>query len=239
MIDIVVLCASHLDSPKRILFLKAQIKSIMEQTHKVPMYISISGYNFNDNEFKNNQLLHIYYHDVKKSQFEHYIFLSKYIPDNTFCIFCDDDDYSHRERCKFYADSEDKGQNSLFVPDALLLINTNEIVNGQEYFMYATRSKILKTFCNILLKYNCLKSPVCDLLFGSILACTLKLVRSAYPNSWLYAYNNQDKDRENEIFEYEKLLLNKPLINEIKTTFNIQILYPTTVYGDDAIFEPI
>jgi|UniRef100_A0A6C0BEX0 hypothetical protein len=64
MLDLVVLCASHIATPDRILSLKTQIQSIMAQTHPVPMYVSISG--IIPFDIKPTPILHIYHHPTQK-----------------------------------------------------------------------------------------------------------------------------------------------------------------------------
>ena len=221
MIPLVALCASHISTPERALLLKAHIQSIMEQTHRVHMYVSISGVLPFD--ILSNDMLHVYIQDRPMSQFEHYHFLSKRVHDqDVFCVFCDDDDFSHPERCRFYASCPDQGQNSLLASDAVLLLNDNEVVDGHEYFMFSVRLSKLRRFCEILEDHECLRSPVCDLLLGMVLKQSTKLWRSCKPTKWLYAYNNKEKYREDEIVEYEKLLANSALINALEKEFNIE-----------------
>jgi len=235
MLKIVVLCASHISVPERALLLKAQIQSIMEQTHKVPMYVSMSGET--QIPFKENEMLRIYKHDKQMSQFEHYAFLCSKIEDleNTFCVFCDDDDYSHPERCMFYASTPDMGQKSMLACDALLLMNENVVVNGHEYYMFAVRAIELNKFCEVLWYFDVIKKPVCDLLFGSVLMNSNKLWRTAVPTKWLYAYNNTEKNREYEMDEYRKMIKNKDLMMCLEKIFAVENIGATTVYGSDFI----
>lgn len=233
MLPLIVLCASHIRNPERALLLRSHIQSIMEQTHKVHMYVSISGNLPFD--ILSNDTLHVYTHGQTMSQFEHYNFLSKIIKgqDDVFCVFCDDDDFSHPDRCRFYASCTDQGQIGLLASESLFLLNDNNVVDGHEYFMFSMRLSKLRRFCEILDDHKCLQSPVCDLLLGSVLIKSKTLSRTCKPTKWLYAYNNKDKYREDEIVEYDKLLANSSLIESLEKEFNIEKgkIGPTSVYG--------
>jgi len=89
------------------------INSLINQVEPVNIYVSISCeeqftqelldiINFYTNNY---ETIKIMFQTPKLSQFEHYKILSKiYIHDiqNTWCLFCDDDDFCHPLRSSFY-----------------------------------------------------------------------------------------------------------------------------------------
>jgi hypothetical protein len=120
-IGLVQLCASHVNSERRVGRLRAMLASWVKQTQPVPMYLSIS---FASEELKRLALgvikerpasaveLVVLCNKTPKSQFQHYQQLAvrvareqQGLPPQTqvWCIFTDDDDESHPERAASYA----------------------------------------------------------------------------------------------------------------------------------------
>jgi hypothetical protein len=242
-VPLVVLCASHIDAPERALLLKAHIQSIAEQSHPVRMFVSVSGKLPIDLRADGEKLT-VFAHGAERklSQFEHYEHLVEQLAalmppgafERTFCVFCDDDDYSHPSRCAFYAAAPDQGQHSMLATDAVLLLADDRVVNGHEYFMFALRAPKLRAFCGVLRARGLLGSPVCDILLGSLLVHSTKLWRPPQPAApWLYAYNNKLRDREPEIEAYRRMLLDDDLMRELEAEFGIRewTRGMTTIYG--------
>lgn len=253
MLDCVAFCASHITTEQRYKLLLGTLKSINEQTYKIPFHLSVYATNPicipGSDEFIN-----VHIQPKPLSQFEHFCYLvNTTIQDleKTFCIFCDDDDFSHPRRFLFYATGVDQGQMSLLACDSVLLINEDrntleqcerlleekgaEIINGHEYFMFCVRASVLKQFCEILRKYKCLNSPYCDILFNAVLFHANKLWRTSH---WLYAYSvRPGRDRDKEIEDYKTLLNIPGLLDELEKTFKIEkwtheIRGFTDIYGD-------
>lgn len=261
MISLRVLCASHVISPQRYLFLLNTIEQILHQTEPVDFYVSIYTNSPFPLNFPVHPRLHLYYQDRPLSQFEHFYFLAKLIddPEHTFCLFCDDDDFSHRQRIATYLRANDVGQQSMLVRNGVLLMHDNddkddnthtfekceekrrkgdaEIVNGVEYFMYGVRAAQLLLFCQIVYRYGYLHLHICDLLFGSVLFFSQqkKLNLIMKNEKWVYAYSSRPKDRENEYQTYHHVIKNQSLLSTLRHTFSLPGEWQgkTLVYGED------
>lgn len=269
MIPCVVFCASHIKNQQQLELLKCTIESILNQSTKVSMWISISTRMSSlDIPYIDEPFVHIFPHYQKRlSQFEHFMFLVNQLEQNgfelnkTFCIFCDDDDYSHPYRVEFYSNSKDKGQHSLLAKDAILLLENSQYentqicklidnleekegINGHEYFMFCVRASILKRFCEILIQYKCIRSPICDILLSSVLINSNTLSRSCRPLSWLYVYNTHpEKNRNYEIELYQTLIKIPGLLPTLEKEFNIKwynnLPGYVSIYGNDYFINHI
>ena len=250
MIPCIALCASHIDSPQRLQLLKCSIDSMLNQKERVPIWISISTpADSLDIYYEDIPDFHIFIHtNTKKSQFEHFWYLIQQIEglgggpenlDETFYIFFDDDDYSHPERTRFYMSGVDTGQNSLLATDALLMMyepadtthhslescSGEPSVNGHEYFMYCVRAPILRRFCQIILEFGLIGSPICDILLISVLFSTRYMNRSCRPLPWIYAYSIRDeiqKNRTLEMSQYMNMIQIPGLLDRLEREFQIE-----------------
>ena len=273
MIPCIGLCASHIDNEVRLELLKCSIDSMLNQSKRIPLWISISTpWDSLDISIEYPPYVHIFIHTKKQfSQFEHFYFLIEQIKkfegeenhppinlDKTFCIFFDDDDYSYPERIHFYSSADDTGQHSLLATDSILLMREPTDVsfhtletckgepstNGHEYFMYALRASKLEDFCNIMLKYNCIHYPICDILLSSVLFSSNFMNRSCKPLSWLYAYSVRDeikKDRGKEMMDYFDFIQIPGLLADLEKEFQIDWYegYPgyISIYGNDEFIK--
>jgi hypothetical protein len=258
-----MLCASHITSEQRYLLLLHTIENILNQTLSIDFYVSF--YCSKDFVFPKHPRLHMYRQKEPLSQFEHFYFLSSLIddPDHTFCLFCDDDDFSHPQRVEFYVSCEDNGQDIIHVNHGLLLMNERSditivkhtmekceemrkmgravIVNGYEYFMYCVRASCLLSFCKIMKHLGYLHLNICDILFGSVLFYSKKSKIQKRPNMWLYAYSSVPKERESEYQRYHRLVRDLVLRDVLKKQFNIPDTWKgeTNLYGDEDTEEYI
>lgn len=113
MANLISLCASHINCKERLHSIKVMINSLLDQIDPVNIFISISC----EDEFKNDveniinsyeskhDILKFQFHSQKQSQFEHYKSLCDMFKHNnkdTWCLFCDDDDFCHPQRNSFY-----------------------------------------------------------------------------------------------------------------------------------------
>lgn len=257
-----VLCASHLVSPQRYFFLLNTIDTILTQSQPVDFYISLYTNSPNKLIFPQHPRLHIYYQVNPLSQFEHFYFLAKMIndPEHTFCIFCDDDDFSPSNRVALYSHTQDIGQQAMLVRDGVLLMHDEEftihtletcqkmlldhkaeVVDGVEYFMYCVRTTQLLLFCEIMNQHGYLHLNICDILFGSILFFSnikkLNLtMKNNKNNNWIYAYSSRPKDRENEYQTYSNLIKDESLLHDLRCAFHITNMKwkgQTFVYGEE------
>lgn len=286
---LVMLCACHVSDAtnERMQLLTGALESVLDQALKAPLLISMSF----GSEVARAQTLaalealrlrrqasthcaldvKVCDHGVKRmSQFQHLEFLVHHVPnpERTFCLFTDDDDFSHPSRTAFYAYCGDRGQRCMLACDALLVMDGDpaahtlqcceqqlsagkaRIVDGREYFMFCVRAQELARFCGIMRSFGAITSPVCDLLFNSVMMHTDKgLWRSArrsqgsQGSQWLYAYNNRpSSDRASSRHgydDYQRLLETPGLLAtlvrefEIKQWTNNQPGY-TGVFGDDG-----
>ena len=210
----VQLCASHVASWRRFHALCRQLNSIRAQTVKAPLLLSIStspelGKDVRDALTKHtvDMIINIYWRDKQLSQFEHYALLATELSDenNTWCLFFDDDDFCHPKRVEWYMDAINNcesdtvfccnGVMGIFSDSAIemdlfqLTKNENTKPNsigrgGDEYWMFATRLKYLKTFCDCV-GNQILSSIACDLVWRNFLRITN--CKFANASTWLYA----------------------------------------------------
>lgn len=111
--NLIALCASHINCKERLHSIQIMINSLLDQIEPVNIFISISC----ECEFKNDveniinsytnkyDIIKFIFHSQKQSQFEHYkSLLNLYINKNneTWCLFCDDDDFCNPYRSSFY-----------------------------------------------------------------------------------------------------------------------------------------
>ncbi len=105
---IAVLIPSHIWYDKQLFYLKRCITSLLQQTYKSDILLSISFENdiykqlFYD-EIKNNDKYNkiiCFESENQKSQFEHFDFLKKHVKYYDYIVFCDDDDYYYKNRVK-------------------------------------------------------------------------------------------------------------------------------------------
>ena len=258
MLECKVLCASHLTSPQRYFFLLSTIDQILNQNQPVDFYISIYTDSPRRLKFPEDPHLHLYYQQKPLSQFEHFYFLASLLedPEHTFCIFCDDDDFSCSNRISIYSNTEDIGQQAMLVHKGLLLMhdekdtihtfekcqkmlleNKAEIVpDAREYFMYCVRASQLLLFCQIMRRFGYLHLNVCDILFGSILFFTesKKLSIEMKNNKWIYAYSSRPKNREIEYQTYHNLIKDQILLHTLRQSFHLPDTWKgkTFIYGE-------
>jgi hypothetical protein len=239
------------------------IDNILKQSEPIDFYISIYTNSPYPLDFPIHPSLHIYYQDKPLSQFEHFYFLAKLIedPEDMFCLFCDDDDFSHYKRIYVYLNTNDIGQQAMLLRKGLLLMQDHEhltkhtfekceemrrngnaeIVDGLEYFMYCVRATQLLLFCQIMYEYDCLNLNICDILFGSVLFFSKqkKLNLTMKNEGWMYAYSSRPKNREIEYQTYSQLIKNNLLLSTLRKKFYIPDEWKgkTFLYGDEEINE--
>lgn len=203
MTSLIVLCASHIDSEKRLSRFRIMLKSISDQVAKVTLFVSVSTI---DDKFENDLLViakeHkefvFFIHDYRLTQFQHYAFLAQaalsYNPETTWCIFTDDDDVSHCTRsCVFIDHIANLPQNILVVQD--IAVHTQYEANGKisgrsydtspEYITYACRLRVLQEFCQRA--SNTILSLVgCDMMFAVYMG--MQPINTFHNSHWLYEY---------------------------------------------------
>lgn len=121
--NLIALCASHINCKERLHSIQVMINSLLDQIEPINIFISISC----EAEFKNDvenivnlyeskhDILKFQFHSQKQSQFEHYKSLcdTYFNEKDTWCLFCDDDDFCHPQRNSFYKTEINKICNSM------------------------------------------------------------------------------------------------------------------------------
>lgn len=130
----------------------------------------------------------------------------KNLAQNTWYIFCDDDDFCHPDRVKWYTENIKLYQNTYdaifpidgcmcVYKDGSLTMNYNNLLEhekenpytvntgGQEYWMFATRADLFELFCNF--NSNNISNKYCDIKWRNFIRKTnCKYLKS---HTWLYA----------------------------------------------------
>lgn len=205
MASLIVLCASHIDSKKRMSLFRNMLKSMAEQTVNVPFFISISI--VDDEKLKGDvqQVTKEYpefaffIQDEKLTQFQHYAFLADALshdPSSTWCIFTDDDDICHYTR------------NDVFLKHIMMVSDVTQVVrdiavhteyekNGKimgqcyhtsnEYIVHACRFQVLQEFCKYARdEYKCITLIGCDMWFTAWMQQEQTVTFKNH--QWLYKY---------------------------------------------------
>jgi len=198
-----------------------QLDSILAQTIYAPLFLSISVVPELYKEVYEKletyrESVHIFWRLSQLSQFEHYALLTNEIMNlveyksynlqNIWYIFCDDDDFCHPDRVKWYTENIKLYQNiydTIFpidgcmcvYKDGSLTMTYSDLLEYErkkpetishiayEYWMFATHADLFKLFCDNS-KTN-LNNKYCDICFRNFIRKTnLKFVKS---DTWLYA----------------------------------------------------
>jgi hypothetical protein len=250
------LCASHIDTKYRLDALKRSLRSIIDQPTQV---IISTSYNndmetlINDIEEEFKTVKFVLHPSKNLSQFQHYNVLRHYIDTQTWCMFFDDDDFSHPNRVNTYIEYivihnknpsvyMANAQNNIYNhPQAWEMdfkqIDSQGTINngGQEYYMFAVRNEILHFFCD-----NCsdkiLEWCECDLIFRSFLRCLPCSIITH--SSWLYAHTmckppiiDEGRNMNTKILwnQAKIRLMMHPLFDEYKNTIAFINLYNNTL----------
>ena len=206
---LIQLSASHISCKKRLDTLCRQLDSIRAQTIYAPFFLSISTipelYTEVRDRLEKYTDINIHFRPDKLSQFEHYALLAEFIDEDAWYIFCDDDDFCHPDRVKWYSENIElyNGYDTIFPVDGTMSVYTEgslemtlddfleyerkfpETVSHTafEYWMFSTRACIFKQFFEI--NKNNIKNKFCDICFRNFLRTTnSKFIKS---DTWLYA----------------------------------------------------
>ena len=252
---LIYFCASHITCENRYGLLKSMIESVKLQIHQIPIYISTSSTPECEHlikqlcmQYKHSQTIKIFSHETQLSQFEHYAFLCSQIPNiflnNTWCLFCDDDDYNHPSRSMHYRNlllsttylkkcHSALFQSTLMVHESPTTQNhtlsqlknctKTRTVPGAEYVLHCTRLFTLNKFCNFMMRHGKLKSMMCDLVMGSLLF-NLDFTWGK-SDHWLYAYScrsTSDRVSSNHGLVYYKKTYSKELFLDLEKEFDFK-----------------
>ena len=193
MSKIAIIVSSHIRYNKQFMYLKRCIKSLLNQTYKSDILLSVS--------FKNEYYKNRFYEEIKskfqsviyyecnerKSQFEHYDNLKNNIDKYDYISFCEDDDYYRKNRVKKLLSSILKMNNK----NNIDYIGCSERNFKQPriknflvgYVSYMLKPIVFKTFFNTLYENHMekyLKNHHCYTLFSNYLQIILWNTRKMY-----------------------------------------------------------
>jgi hypothetical protein len=216
MPKLICVCASHINSERRLNALHRIIKSIENQILKpFKTIISISFEDKYANQVKDLQFddIHIMIQLEPMKQFEHFKMIHRdylsIIPnvDENYLMFFDDDDYFSPFRCLVYFDAirlskkqviyiENAAVNMTEDESTDIEMNQDFSLSTQEYFDFACTIDIFTLFMNIA-SPSILKMSGCDLLFRNYLRALPQNVtfifrdsewKTKYKLLWLYSH---------------------------------------------------
>lgn len=231
MYKIVVLIPTHLSNVNQLESLERCLNSLILQTYKIDIYISISYENdiykayFLDNiynKFKNN--CNFIFNTLRLYQMEHLYNLFNIIKNKyDLILFCDDDDYYLKERVEnFYICIENIGMEN--ISGIREIYNDPEPCEMFEYWQYGLTNKTLLDFFHIFELYKKLelfKHKFADMYLSRYLSISQK--NKNYINMIF------DKNTRLYIYDYDN-------INSITNTIEYNIL---TRYYDNIILKII
>ena len=199
MSKVAVLIPCHIRYNKQFMYLKRCIKSLLRQTYKCDILISIS---FENDDYKNRfyeeiklkyQCVKYYECNERKSQFQHFDNLKNYIDIYDYISFCDDDDYYKKNRVNKLLNSilEMNNKNNIdYIGCSERPISQpryNRFLVG--FLSYMLKPIVFKTFFNIIHEKNITRffdSSSCWILFNNYLQIILNRTNKIY---YLDVYN--------------------------------------------------
>lgn len=215
--EMCIIIPSHIDNVSRTKLLMSCLQSLINQTHQIQIYLSISFETELDRElFKkileknnfNNKLICIHYQERKTSQFRHIEKVVDIIKDKyKYIMFCDDDDTYEIERVEIfknnieYYDEIACEYNSICPNNKRIFGGAYEMKSQKgshnksfyEYWSYCVNTELIVNFINIIKinNYDCyIDHKMCDVLFATYLRRLNNHVFIPI-NESLYNYNTQ------------------------------------------------
>lgn len=203
-----IIVPSHINNINRTIMLIHCLQSLINQTVKIPIYLSISFGTeldktlFNKLIAKNNLLncilLCIIYQESQTSQFRHIETIINNIKDKyKYVMFCDDDDTYEPERVETFKCMIEYGFNNC--PGDKLFVGVYETESHKghslrfyEYWSYCVNVDFIIKFINILKNNNfdyVFDNTMCDVLFSSYLRHLDNNHLFISVNEKLYNYN--------------------------------------------------
>jgi hypothetical protein len=227
-----IIIPSHIQNISRTKLLMISLQSLINQSVKIPIYMSISfettlskslfekcmvKYNLCDID-----ILHIVYQIDKTSQFRHIENIINIIKDKfKFVLFCDDDDTYNNMRVEKFMFMVNQGYKNC--PKDKKLTGFYERQNNEshcekfyEYWSYCVNIDIIINFFNIIKKNNYdyyIDNKFCDILFSTFLRRLDNTHWFCSINETLYNYN----DNENNKYSITNIITNKN--SEIQESF--------------------
>ena len=182
MYKIVVLIPTHIYYDKQILLLERCLDSIINQTYKINIYVSIS-YEYDTYKDKVLNLIHnkfenkitFIFNSNKLYQMEHLYNLFNIIKNKyDLIMFCDDDDYYLKERVENFYICYSEHNKSVCAGIREIYTNPSPI-EIYEYWQYGLTNKTLEDFFNvfeIFKKLDLFKHKFADMYLSCYLKCS-------------------------------------------------------------------
>jgi hypothetical protein len=183
-----IIIASHISNRKRISYLMECLKSLLNQSIPISIYLSISfetqelqslfGSIYSEQKHLHRELLYIWIKQRKTPQMRHMEQLLPLIEGkHEWIMFCDDDDTYDKDRVLVILQTIVNCLEQLRNYPGKSLAGVYESTFGKqhkeqrhEYWCYCVRISILQRFMNVLRKYpEILDHKCCDVLFGEYL----------------------------------------------------------------------
>ncbi len=211
-------CASHIACATRCRLLRGMIASVVAQTVPTRFVASVSFERDQaaavlalKRDFQNDVDVEIVLQPRRLSQFQHLDYICRHaLARDAWCMFCDDDDFCHPDRCRQYA----RALRSADETDLWVWCGPTLKVHGsiafqsvgaceralaascrarpaascawiKVFWTFCVRASALRRFCAAV-DDAVLEDPTCDVLFRALMIDTCRVHVSA-PH-WLYAY---------------------------------------------------
>jgi len=240
--DTCVIVPSHINNINRTKLLICCLQSLINQSTKIPIYLSISFETdldktlFNKLIEKNNLLNNIFiciiYQERQTSQFRHIDKVVDIIKDTyEYVMFCDDDDTYEINRVEKFTILLEHGRNNCPKDKIFVGAYERDLQKGShsssfyEYWSYCVNIEFIINFMNIIKMNNYdyyIDNKMCDVLFATYLRCLndTHLFISIYEK--LYNYNRNEYSITNKISKQNEI--NKKII-------------PTNVYNFEIFIQ--
>lgn len=269
-----IIIASHIENAIRTGMLLKCLESLINQTVKIPIYLSISFGTYIDKEiFKRliektdlikNEILNIYYEEMKRSQFRHIEnVINRIKGEYKYVMFCDDDDTYDLKRVEKFMIMIEHGisvrkEEEVFVGAYEMTDFKTHSERFYEYWCYCIDIDYIIKFINKIKENNYdnyIDHIMCDVLFATYLRVLSNRHIFTSTNDKLYNYNindysitgkiekeldennNKKKTIENNFEKYMEGL-NKHLEKQIENNKNnIYLKYVMTQNSFEKILE--
>ena len=222
-----IIIPSHINNINRTKLLICCLQSLINQSIKIPIYLSISFETELDKTLFNNLiekknllnciLLSIIYQEKKTSQFRHIEKIINKIKEKyNFIMFCDDDDTYNFDRVEKFITLIDYGYNNCpedksFVGVYERELNKSHSIKFYEYWSYCININFIINFINIIKNNNfdyVLDNKMCDVLFSSYLRRLNNNHIFVSINEKLYNYNKNENSITGKIRSNNKITKN-------------------------------
>jgi len=240
--DTCVIVPSHINNINRTKSLMCCLQSLVNQTRKIQIYLSISFETdldktlFNKLIEKNNLLNNIFiciiYQERQTSQFRHIDKVVDIIKDTyKYVMFCDDDDTYEINRVEKFTILLEHGRNNCPKDKIFVGAYERDLQKGShsssfyEYWSYCVNIEFIINFMKII-KMNgydyCIDNKMCDVLFATYLRCLNDTHLFISICEKLYNYNRNEYSITNKISKQNEI--NKKII-------------PTNVYNFEIFIQ--